>query len=206
MFERYTEPARRVLFFARYEVSRLGATVIETEHVLLGLTRQSEGLVARILALSRVSLESLRREIEARCVFRDRVPTSVEIPFSAETQRVLRFAAEEADRLRHNHIGTEHLLLGLLREEGSVAASVLTGLGLRLDDVRHTIVEHLAEQPDPSALSTSAEVSEQIDHIKQLVEQLVGMPSHSTGAHALAARIRDSLEGLKRHLAQWNVS
>jgi len=202
MFERYTEQARRVLFFARYEVSRLGASVIDTEHLLLGLARQSEGLIARILALSRVSLETLRGEVEARCVAGERVSASVEIPFTPGAQRVLRFAAEEADRLRHTHIGTEHLLLGLLREEGSVAASVLTGLGLRLDDVRNTLVKLLAEEPDLLATSTSAEISEQIDHIKQLVEQLVDRPPDSGDAHALADRIRDSLEGLKRHLAR----
>jgi ATP-dependent Clp protease ATP-binding subunit ClpA len=135
-----------------------------------------------------------------------RISPSIEIPFSAGTQRVLRFAAEEADRLRHNHIGTEHLLLGLLREEGSVAASVLTGLGLQFEDVRSTLVKLLAEQPDPPAFSASAEISEQIDHIKLLVEQLADMPPDSGEAHAVAGRIRDSLDGLKRHLAQWNVS
>lgn len=200
MFERYTESARRALFFARYEATQLGATVIETEHVLLGLTRESQGLVARILALSQLSLESLRREIEGRSAFRERIPTSVAIPFSAETHRVLRFAAAEADRLRHSDIETEHLLLGLLREESSVAASILTRHGLRLDDVRNTVVKLLAEPPTPSTSSTRANVSEQIDHIKQSVGQLAGMPPDSSEAHALADRIRDSLEGLKRHL------
>src|SRR6478736_6662743 len=117
MFERYTERARRVLFFARYEASQLGSISIETEHLLLGLIREGKGLTSRIFARSHLSLENIRKEIEGRTVFREKVSTSVEIPFSAETKRVLQFAAEEADRLLHNYIGTEHLLLGILRED-----------------------------------------------------------------------------------------
>src|SRR5688572_29636761 len=111
VFERYTERARRVLFFARYEASQLGSIAIETEHLLLGLIREGKGLTSRIFARSHLSLENIRKDIEGRTVFREKVSTSVEIPFSAETKRVLGFAAEEADRLLHNYIGTEHLLL-----------------------------------------------------------------------------------------------
>ena len=96
MFERYTERARRVLFFARYEASQLGSISIETEHLLLGLIREGKGLTSRIFARSHLSLENIRKEIEGRTVFREKVSTSVEIPFSAETKRVLQFAAEEA--------------------------------------------------------------------------------------------------------------
>jgi len=116
MFERYTERARRVLFFARYEASQLGSVSIETEHLLLGLIREGKGLTSRIFARSHLSLENIRKEIEGRTVFREKVSTSVEIPFSAETKHVLQFAAEEADRLLHNYIVTEHLLLGILLE------------------------------------------------------------------------------------------
>src|SRR6185369_7926441 len=125
MFERYTERARRVLFFARYEATQMGSTSIETEHLLLGLIREGKGLTSRIFARSHLSLDSIRKEIEGRTVFREKVATSVDIPFSADTKRVLQFAAEEADRLLHTYIGTEHLLLGILREERSVAASIL---------------------------------------------------------------------------------
>ena len=104
MFERYTERARRVLFFARYEASQLGSISIETEHLLLGLIREGKGLTSRIFARSHLSLENIRKEVEGRTVFREKVSTSVEIPFSAETRRVLQFAAEEADRLLHNYI------------------------------------------------------------------------------------------------------
>src|SRR5881409_475997 len=146
MFERYTERARRVLFFARYEASQLGSISIETEHLLLGLIREGKGLTSRIFARSHLSLENIRKEIEGRTVFREKVSTSVEIPFSAETKRVLQFAAEEADRLLHNYIGTEHLLLGILREERSVAASILMEKGMRLNTVREDIVALLNEK------------------------------------------------------------
>src|SRR5918995_3287139 len=146
MFERYTERARRGLFFARYEASQLGSISIETEPLLLGLIREGKGLTSRIFARSHLSLENIRKEIEGRTVFRDKVSTSVEIPFSAETKRVLQFAAEEADRLLHNYIGTEHLLLGILREERSVAASILMEKGMRLHQVREDIVALLNEK------------------------------------------------------------
>src|SRR6478609_3547090 len=146
MFERYTERARRVLFFARYEASQLGSISIETEHLLLGLIREGKGLTSRIFARSHLSLENIRKEIEGRTVFREKVSTSVEMPFSAETKRVLQFAAEEADRLLHNYIGTEHLLLGILREERSVAASILVEKGMRLNTVREDIVQLLNEK------------------------------------------------------------
>jgi ATP-dependent Clp protease ATP-binding subunit ClpC len=150
MFERYTERARRVLFFARYEATQLGSTSIETEHLLLGLIREGKGLTSRIFARSHLSLESIRKEIEGRTVFREKVSTSVEIPFSGETKRVLTFAAEEADRLLHTYIGTEHLLLGILREERSVAASILYEKGMRLASVRDDIVQLLNEKTAPT--------------------------------------------------------
>src|SRR6185503_19950554 len=140
MFERYTERARRVLFFARYEASQLGSLSIETEHLLLGLMREGKGLIGRIFARAHLSPENIRREVEGRTVFHEKVSTSVEIPFSAEMKRTLSYAAEEADRLLHNYIGTEHLLLGILREERSVAATILMEKGMRLNTVREDIV------------------------------------------------------------------
>jgi len=160
MFERYTERARRVLFFARYEASQLGNLSIETEHLLLGLIREGKGLTSRIFARSHLSLENIRKEIEGRAVFQERVSTSVEIPFSEETKRALAFAAEEADRLLHNYIGTEHLLLGLLREERSVAGSILMDKGMRLHTVREDILQLLNESPEAR---TDRAVEEEVD-------------------------------------------
>ena len=112
MFERYTEKARRVIFFARYEASQFGSPYIETEHLLLGLLREDKALTNRFLR-SHASVESIRKQIEGRTTIREKVSTSVDLPLSNECKRVLAYAAEEAERLSHKHIGTEHLLLGL---------------------------------------------------------------------------------------------
>jgi len=179
MFERYTERARRVLFFARYEASQLGSVSIETEHLLLGLIREGKGLTSRIFARSHLSLESIRKEIEGRTVFREKVSTSVEIPFSAETKRVLQFAAEEADRLLHNYIGTEHLLLGILREERSVAAAILMEKGMKLNGVREDIVALLNEKTTLTRVKETpllAEFSRDLTDaaLKNVLDPLVG--------------------------------
>jgi ATP-dependent Clp protease ATP-binding subunit ClpC len=139
MFERYTEAARRTLFFARYEASELGVRSIETEHILLGLIRDGHGFTGDLFARQRVSLDEVRRDIASRIGVRETVPTSVEIPFSEETKRVLHFSMDEADRLSHDAIGTEHLLLGLLRVDKSVAESILVNHGINLDAVRDAL-------------------------------------------------------------------
>src|SRR6202165_4015754 len=139
MFERYTEKARRVIFFARYEASKFGAPAIEPEHLLLGLMREDKTLTGRFFPRAQITIESIRREIEGRTLLRERIPTSVELPLAPETKRVLHYSHEESDRLQHRHIGTEHLLLGLLREERSMAAQILFERGLRLAAVRDEI-------------------------------------------------------------------
>ena len=179
MFERYTERARRVLFFARYEASQLGSISIETEHLLLGLIREGKGLTSRIFARSSLSLESIRKDIEGRTVFREKVSTSVEIPFSTETKRVLHAAAEEAERLLHNYVGTEHLLLGLLREERCLAASILVEKGMRLSTVREDIVQLLNEKTTVARVKETpllAEFSRDLTELamKNSLDPLVG--------------------------------
>src|SRR5687767_15248196 len=150
MFERYTEKARRVIFFARYEASQFGAPAIEPEHLLLGLMREDKTLTSRFLARAQASLEAIRKEVEGRAPLREKISTSVELPLAPETKRVLAFAHEESDRLQHRHIGTEHLLLGLLREERSMAAEILYERGLRLNAVREEVAR--ATGADPRAM------------------------------------------------------
>ncbi|MBO0725535.1 MAG: ATP-dependent Clp protease ATP-binding subunit ClpC, partial [Blastocatellia bacterium] len=140
MFERYTEKARRVIFFARYEASQFGASQIEAEHILLGLIREDKNLTARFFHRSHANVELIRKEIENRTVMRDRISSQIDLPLSGEAKRVLAFAAEESERLGNRHIGTEHLLLGLLREENSVAAEILYERGLRLSDIRQDLM------------------------------------------------------------------
>src|SRR5579884_1067391 len=132
MFERYTEKARRVIFFARYEASQFGSPFIETEHLLLGLLREDKALSHALLSSSHSAVEEIRLEIDAYTVKNPPTPTSQDLPLSNECKRVLAFAAEEAERRDDRHIGTEHLLLGLLREKNSFAARLLTKRGVTL--------------------------------------------------------------------------
>jgi ATP-dependent Clp protease ATP-binding subunit ClpC len=138
MFERYTEKSRRVIFFARYEASQFGSPHIETEHLLLGLLREDKALANRFLHRL-ASVESIKKQIESRTVVREKISTNVDLPLSDDLKRVLADAAEEADRLSHKFIGTEHLLLGLLREENCFAAQLLKERGVEIDAVRGEI-------------------------------------------------------------------
>jgi tRNA-Thr(GGU) m(6)t(6)A37 methyltransferase TsaA len=142
MFERYTEDARRTLFFARYEASELGSLTIEPEHLLLGLIRE-----APFEDVFGESLEAARRAMEREVASRGRISTTVEIPFSPATKRILQFAAEEADALDHSYIGSEHLLLGLLRQEDPVAARYLHRTGVQLKAIREEAAKGRASDP-----------------------------------------------------------
>jgi len=168
MFERYTEKARRVIFFARYEASQFGAPLIETEHLLLGLLREDKALTNRFLR-SEASVESIRGQIEGHTRIRAKISTSVDLPLSNECKRVLAYAAEEAMRLEHNHIGSEHLLLGLLREEGCFAADILGERGVRLDEVRRELAriseEKAREKPAAHAVVRGP--------LQRLIERLI---------------------------------
>ncbi|MCZ6650610.1 MAG: ATP-dependent Clp protease ATP-binding subunit [Acidobacteria bacterium] len=149
MLEKFTEKAKRILFLARYEASQTGSKVIGTEHMLLGIIKENEDITAELLARSNINVDLLRAELEARGPSRERTATSVEIPFSDEVKRVLGFAEEEAERLLHPSIGTEHLLLGLLREENSTAGRVLTEKGMSLYMVREDLVNVLKKRSSP---------------------------------------------------------
>ena len=146
MFERYTERARRVIFFARYEASQLGSRTIETEHLLLGLIRENNGLTGKLLVRASIESDSIRGEIQTRTEVREKISTSVEIPLSVESKRVLAYAAEEAEKMLHKYIGTEHILLGLLREKKSLASRILVERGMRLSTAREDLLFLLKEK------------------------------------------------------------
>jgi hypothetical protein len=154
MFERYTETARRTIFFGRYEASHFGSAYIETEHLLLGLFREDKALANQLLA-SYSKLEAVRRSITQRGTTGLKVSTSVDLPLSEESKRALAYAAEESERMNHKHIGTVHLLLGLLREEKSFAAQLLREQGLTLDLVR----EQAQQSEPPLAQGESASIA-----------------------------------------------
>src|ERR1700734_4004300 len=178
VFERYTEKARRVIFFARYEASQYGSPYIETEHLLLGLMREDKALANRFLR-SHGSIESIRKEIESRITIRERISTSVEVPLSQECKRILNFAAEEAERLGHKHVGTEHLLLGILREEKCFGAEILAERGLRLSSLREELARSAGEKVQvnrPKETSLLAEFSRDLTQaaLEGQLDPLVG--------------------------------
>jgi ATP-dependent Clp protease ATP-binding subunit ClpC len=199
VFERYTESARRALFFARYELSERGGRVIDTPHLLLGLTRESRWPLEAVLAKFQTSADELQRETAARCVTAvEKVPASQEIPFSPEMKRVLLFAAEEADRLLHDDIGPEHLLLGLLREERSTAASILIAHGLRIDAARTTLVQLLNEPPGREMVRDAA--TQKLAHLSRAIEDLARTLSNDSTGAEIVRRIATEADALKRHL------
>jgi|SRR5215475_573906 len=155
MFERYTEKARRVIFFARYEASQYGSHFIETEHLLLGLLREDPAL-AKLSLGDANAISGVRAEIEARIERRERFGVSIEVPLSTDCMKILHLAAEEAGRLGHRHIGTEHMLLGILRVEDSLAAQILLGRGLQLEGLRENLAKPLSSSATKVKLSKPA--------------------------------------------------
>jgi hypothetical protein len=149
MFERFTEKARRVIFFARYEASQYGSTSIDTQHILLGLLREDIALMHRYAGPIQSSTE-VRTEVERFIKRGAPVATSAEVPLSADSKKILKFAGEEADRLAHRHIGTEHILLGIFRLPDSLAAKVLLGRGAKPNEIR----EQMAKGFTPTLVST----------------------------------------------------
>jgi ATP-dependent Clp protease ATP-binding subunit ClpA len=135
LFERYTEQARRAIFFARYEASQFGTKAIESEHLLLGLLREYPRLAERLHSRD-ASASEIRQEIEKRKPPGPKTPTSVDLPLSMECKLAMTFAAEEAREMKHQQIGNEHLLVGLLREEKCLAAELLRARGIDLEEAR----------------------------------------------------------------------
>ena len=139
MFERYTEKARRVIFFARYEASQFGKTEIEPEHLLLGALRESPSVFKPLERQGLRDFAAFRQLLEARTAIGAVVSTSVDMPLSEAAKRSLHFAAEEAQALVHKFIGTEHLLLGILRVEESFAAQFMIERGLSAAELREQL-------------------------------------------------------------------
>ena len=159
MFERYTEKARRSIFFARYEASNFGSPFIETEHLLLGLLRESQALTTRLFG-SRAGVESIRKQVEQHTPVREKIQTSVDLPLSNECKRALAYAAEEAQQLRHDYIGTEHLVLGLLREDRSFAAKILAEYSVELGTLRKELRDTMPQSlPKPGPPSQHSKVT-----------------------------------------------
>ena len=148
MFEKFTDRARKVINLARQEAERLGHEFIGTEHILLGLVKEGSGVAANVLEILNIDLEKIRIEVEKFVAPSGSTVThSNSLPFTPKAKKALEMAMEEARNLDHNYIGTEHLLLGLLRENEGMAAQVLLNLNVRLEDVRAEIMEILGADP-----------------------------------------------------------
>src|SRR3990172_3556865 len=139
MWQRFTERARRVVFFAQEEAGRLGENYVSTEHLLLGLVRESDSVAARILERMGVSLSKIRSEIE-RQVSRGDGRLGQDMQLTPRAKRVIDLAYDEARQLNNNYIGTEHLLLGLIREGEGIAARTLEQLGVDLERTRREVM------------------------------------------------------------------
>jgi ATP-dependent Clp protease ATP-binding subunit ClpC len=146
MFNRFTERARKVIILAKEEAKRFNHDYIGTEHILLGLIREGEGVAASVLEKMGLSLENIRLEIEKLVQPGPTTQIIGDLPFTPRSKKALELSAEEAHALGHNYIGTEHILLVLIREEEGVASQVLINLGLDLETVRNKIMEVLGSE------------------------------------------------------------
>ena len=164
-FEKFSERARRVLSLAQEEAQRFNHNYIGTEHILLGLVRETEGVAARVLSSLTVDLSKVRSAVEF-IIGRGEKPPQGEIGLTPRAKKVVELAVDEARRMNHTYIGTEHLLIGLLREGEGVAAGVLESLGVTLDKVRtetHRILSH-----SPGSSGTSARTTTKTPTLDQL--------------------------------------
>ncbi len=162
MFERFTDRARKVMALANQEAQRFNHEYIGTEHILLGLVKEGSGVGANVLKNLSVDLRKVRLEVEKLVKSGPEMVTMGKLPQTPRAKRVIEYAIEEARNLNHNYVGTEHLLLGLLREQDGVAAQVLMNLGLKLEDVREEVLNLLGagmENEESSGASSTAEAS-----------------------------------------------
>ncbi|MBA2696291.1 MAG: NDP-hexose 4-ketoreductase, partial [Actinobacteria bacterium] len=167
MFERFTDRARRVVVLAQEEARMLNHNYIGTEHILLGLIHEGEGVAAKALESLGISLDAVREQVQEIIGQGQQSPTG-HIPFTPRAKKVLELSLREGLQLGHNYIGTEHILLGLIREGEGVAAQVLQKLGAELQKVRQTVIQLLSGvqsdepsgQPHPSGSSRSSSSSE----------------------------------------------
>ncbi|TWT43938.1 ClpA/B family protein [Phycisphaerae bacterium RAS1] len=161
MFERFTDRARKVMALANQEAQRFNHEYIGTEHILLGLVKEGSGVGANVLKNLGVDLRKVRLEVEKLVKSGPEMVTMGKLPQTPRAKRVIEYAIEEARNLNHNYVGTEHLLLGLLREQDGVAAQVLMNLGLKLEDVREEVLNLLGagveseEAPQQAAPETA---------------------------------------------------
>ncbi len=204
MHERFTDRAHIVMRLADQEAKRFNHEYIGTEHILLGLIKEGSGVAAKVLKNLDVDLKKVRREVEKIVQPGPDPVTTGKLPQTPRAKRVIEFAIEEARDLNHNYIGTEHLLLGLLRENEGVGSQVLLNLGLNLEAVRREVLsllgyditeEDRAAIMEPPAVTVKEfrELEAQIDDLRREMEEAVGDQDFEK-----AASLRDQADKLKK--------
>jgi Clp amino terminal domain, pathogenicity island component/UvrB/uvrC motif len=207
MFERFTDRARRVIVLAQDEARLLNHDHIGTEHLLLGLVHEGEGVAARALESLEISLEAVRQQVE-EAVGRGQQAPGGRIPFTPRAKKVLELSRREALQLGHNYIGTEHILLGLLREGDGVAAQVLVRLGADLSRVRQQVIRvlHGRQDKDEPRTGRGARRSPKTDQRERrlLSEILTGIESIDSHVSAMLQQVGDGpdVRGLDSQIAQ----
>ncbi|MER3393650.1 MAG: Clp protease N-terminal domain-containing protein, partial [Microcella pacifica] len=156
MFERFTDRARRVVVLAQEEAKMLNHNYIGTEHILLGLIHEGEGVAAKALESLGISLDAVREQVQDIIGQGQQQPTG-HIPFTPRAKKVLELSLREALQLGHNYIGTEHILLGLIREGEGVAAQVLVKLGADLNRVRQQVIQLLSGYQGKEAVAVGGD-------------------------------------------------
>jgi hypothetical protein len=183
VFERYTEEARRAVFFARYEASQFGSDYIEPEHMLLAILRESQRLRDKLPPPVR---DRIRSQIETRTPTRSPLSTSVDLPLSHALKRALAYGSEEAETMQHRHIEAGHLILGLLHLEKSIAAELLRENGITLEEYRETVASVVTAREMPPhrlADSTAEPLKSLVRRFESLIEFSATYLSSETEKH-----------------------
>jgi ATP-dependent Clp protease ATP-binding subunit ClpC len=211
MYERFTDRARKVMVLANQEALRFRHEYIGTEHILLGLICEGSGVAANALKNLDIDLRKVRLEVEKIVLPGPDVVAQKQLSQTPRAKRVLDFAAEESRKLNHEYIGTEHLLLGLLREEEVVAAQVLMNLGLRLSSVRDEVLNLLGHNL-PTSMANAAATAEDsrpkfakaISALEELIELLWQMREGAFSRQDLewSERLRERQEELRK-MREW---
>jgi len=163
MFNRFTEQAKRAILLAQEEVNRLNHGYLGTEHILLGLIRENEGIAANVLKNSGIDLARVRQAVTNAVGRGQEASFLAQIPLTLRANRALQLATKEARQLGHNYLGTEHLLLGLTKDKESLAAQILMGLGVDLDQLRQEVINQLGELPSSAAKVTGSSKTPALD-------------------------------------------
>jgi ATP-dependent Clp protease ATP-binding subunit ClpA len=212
MYERFTDRARKVMRLANQEAQRFNHEYIGTEHILLGLVKEGAGVAANVLKDLGVDLRKIRLEVERIMQSGPDMVTMGKLPQTPRAKKVLEYSIEEARDLNHNYVGTEHLLLGLLREQEGVAAQVLMNLGLKVEDVREQVRDAAQSRPqefgdyeddvDPSRWPAQARqaltvLEARIDGLNEEKENAIAEQDFERAAY-----LRDQTDKLKKRRQQ----